>query len=268
MVWLITFGGRESGLLPSRDLSHSALSHSALSHSALSHSALWWVVTTVAMLPVKRGAKPKAGSPRTVAKRADAARRRCEQRVRKRMGEQRPAGRPIIHEDASPRKVDARVRAAQHHVRKEIVKMELQQRCAVEPPLPAMPPPSGSCSPAPASSPPAPMRKLPPATLFGDVDDKLCIVCTDVCEQFMPCGARVHRACLDRWMRAGLTGKQPTGPRREADGDDREFRTSELPWVPKKMLNTHRCPGCRGHVASHRILLDAPPLSRQQCGPR
>lgn len=79
--------------------------------------------------------------------------------------------------------------------------------------------------------------------------EERCVICHDRCHRsFMPCGARVHRKCLQEWMNGNQTGSVVKAPRTRG--------SSQV-----LLENTHSCPACRKRFESHRILVkDEPPI--------
>ena len=223
-------------------------------------------------MPSQRGFQPKAeGSPSTLAKRARKAQTRSEQRRRKAAGEARPAGRRRLYLDASPRKEAARERARVSYLLRKVIKMETspvhdQPSIGMADSTPA-PEQLGSQKTSSEFSPPRPAKRQASTPPSGGFHPTACLICfTSGCEEYMPCGARIHRSCLASWQSAKDRGRQPRGPRRDEQLDDGEGRSSERAWVAKTLSLTKACPHCRGPVGSVRVLLNEPPLPGQSCG--
>ena len=160
--------------------------------------------TMVVVPAAPRGRRPKLGSPETMARRATSARKRLQQRARKRAGTAQPAHRPRKN-GGSPGKVAARQRAwLSYEIKREYKEQKglLTLRAS---PIVAIPAPVAmQCLSDPARSPSASAEangeSAPtPPRLRAPAPQRLCGICLDQnspCEEFtLEVHAVLHGVC-------------------------------------------------------------------------
>lgn len=200
------------------------------------------------------GRPPKPGSPQTMERRAKAAQKKQHQMERRTAGESWPRGRPRkADDDGSPKRVAKRLKWRATHEKPMLMEDEEHE---AEEGLQHLPDPEAE----PPSTPPRPAAANSEDVSPPSTRSRSCIICFESCtNSFMPCGARVHKHCLQAQMNANLTGSKLAAPRATTTNQARESA-----WKDVRMQTTHQCPACRTDFGSARVLVreEPPPGSR------